>query len=107
MLSVGQGSEETFCATLAPPKYACDGAQCVANATGSFTTATCDQTCTAPPPPSPAPGCEAAMKKACPTSSPPDPVSCLMCCGMHNLELKAAGCKEVDSHPQHLLILPE
>ena len=91
----------------APPKYACDGAQCVANATGSFTTATCDQTCIPPPPPKPTLGCEAALKKACPKSSPPDRASCLMYCSMHNAELKAAGCSEVHSHPQRLLILPE
>ena len=94
VLSVGQGSEGTFCG--APPKYACDGAKCVARATGTFTTPACDEKC-GPPPPS---KCEATMKKACPKLSPPDRASCLMCCGMHNAELKAAGCNEVDWHPQ-------
>ena len=90
VLSVGQGSEETFCgSTPAPPKYACDGAKCVESATGTFTTATCDQKCESPPS-----KCEAAEAKNCQAERGKGSMQCLECCGKHEPALTAAGCDE-------------
>jgi hypothetical protein len=88
VLSVGQGSEGTFCG--APPKYACDGAKCVARATGTFTTPACDEKC-GPPPPS---KCEAAEARNCQAERGKGSMPCLECCGHHEAALTAAGCDE-------------